>query len=278
MKLAVLSGKGGTGKTFLSVNLAAAGNASYIDCDAEEPNGELFLRTKSQREREVFVRVPEFDEKKCTGCRRCVKFCRFHALAFTGGKPMLFSQVCHFCGGCALVCPAGAVKERKRPVGIVRQGEYKGLCVTAGVLNTGEASAAAVVKKTLEAGLLPDKDAVIDCPAGTGCSVMEVLKAADFCALAAEPTAFGFHDFKMAYTLVRLFKKPCLVIINKETAPYPPLEDFCIQEGLSPPAHIPQSGKAAKLCAEGLLACEREEEYAQMFGRLWRRIKEEASV
>ena len=97
MKIAVLSGKGGAGKTFISVNLAAAaGDASYIDCDVEEPNGRLFLKPDGCSEKEVFTLLPEFDGEKCDGCRKCVEFCRFNALVYVAGQPMIFPEICHY--------------------------------------------------------------------------------------------------------------------------------------------------------------------------------------
>jgi MinD superfamily P-loop ATPase containing an inserted ferredoxin domain len=115
MKIAVLSGKGGTGKTFVSVNLAAAAKkATYIDCDVEEPNGHLFLNPEKLKKQSVTIRIPTFDAEKCTGCRKCIDFCRFNALVYVNDKPMVFSEVCHSCGGCSLVCSENAVIESEK--------------------------------------------------------------------------------------------------------------------------------------------------------------------
>ena len=141
MKIAVLSGNGGAGKTFVSVNLAAAaGRAVYIDCDVEEPNGRLFLKPENLQRETVTRMLPQFDKDKCVGCRKCVDFCRFHALAFVKKKPMLFEEVCHSCGGCQMVCPAEAVSWRQHPVGAVEIGTRDEITVITGELNIGEAS------------------------------------------------------------------------------------------------------------------------------------------
>ena len=110
MKIACLSGKGGAGKTLVAVNLiAAAAEGTYIDCDVEEPNGRLFLKPEKTQTEIVSTLLPEFDAEKCTGCKQCVEFCRFHALMYIKEKPMVFSEVCHSCGGCMLVCPERAI-------------------------------------------------------------------------------------------------------------------------------------------------------------------------
>ena len=91
MKIACLSGKGGAGKTMVAVNLAAAApQATYIDCDVEEPNGRLFLHPTHVQETPVCTLLPSFDAQRCSGCKKCVEFCRFHALVYVKNKPMLF--------------------------------------------------------------------------------------------------------------------------------------------------------------------------------------------
>jgi MinD superfamily P-loop ATPase len=239
MTVAVLSGKGGTGKTFVSVNLAAASkDAAYLDCDVEEPNGRLFLKPEQVLSSPVTVPLPAFDGEKCTGCRKCVEFCHFNALVFVKNKPMVFPEVCHSCGGCALICPEHAVTETPRQVGIVEEGLSGGIRVVTGILNPGEVSAIPVIKAVLQKGMHAEGLTVVDCPPGSGCSVMESVSRADYCLLVAEPTAFGFHNFKMVHKLVRLLHKSCGVVINKASGEYLPLEAvLCGDRYAHPPAH-----------------------------------------
>ena len=156
MKLAVLSGKGGTGKTLVSVNLAAvAGDAVYIDCDVEEPNGHLFFRPKGVCSKPVSVKIPVVDEKRCIGCRACVEFCKFNALAYIKDTLLVFEELCHSCGGCLLFCPEHALTEKERIIGEVQYGTSEKVKVITGRMNTGEASGIPIIKK-----LLADNDSV----------------------------------------------------------------------------------------------------------------------
>lgn len=279
MRIAVLSGKGGTGKTFVSVNLAAAAqNATYIDCDVEEPNGRLFLKPASCIEHQVFTRIPKFDIEKCDGCRKCVDFCQFNALIFVKNRPIAFPDVCHACGGCTRICPKKAVIEMERSIGIVQIGRYHSIDVVTGVLNPGEVSAVPVIKAALEAGSAKGAISVIDSPPGSGCSVMESVMASDGCVLVAEPTAFGFHNFKMVHKLVTLLGKPCFVVMNKGEEPYRLLEDFCEKNKVPILLRIPYSTKLAKFGAEGKLAYEQDKQCAAWFDCLLKLLWQEVAA
>lgn len=276
MKVAVLSGKGGTGKTFVSVNLAvAAHSATYIDCDVEEPNGSLFLKPNNITVTTVHTLLPDFDTSKCTGCRKCVDFCHFNALAFIKGKPSVFAEICHSCGGCRMVCPAGAVAEHARPVGRIERGAYGEVSAVTGVLNLGEASAVPVIRAALAEGLTGKGHMVIDCPPGSGCPVLECVSASDYCVLVAEPTAFGLHNLQMVVEMVQLLKRRCGVAINKMEAPYEPLEDYCRQNSIPVLCRIPYSETLAKLNAAAHIAYEQDESSRALFDTLLQRVQAE---
>ncbi len=280
MKIAVLSGKGGTGKTFVSVNLAkaaqrACGEATYMDCDVEEPNGRLFLKPTDVEQRTIGVPLPTFDETLCNGCRTCVSFCKFHALVYIRNAPMVFPEVCHGCGGCALVCPQKAVKEISRPVGVVEQGQHQGLGVVTGELHPGEASGVPVISGVLKAG--QGAAVVIDCPPGSSCAVMESVSQADGCVLVAEPTAFGFHNFKMVHQLVTLLGKPIYVVVNKADGRYAPLETFCQDTHTPILERIAYDAQLGAWGAQGLVAYDQDTVWASRFDRLWDTLTQEVT-
>ncbi len=270
MKIACLSGKGGAGKTFVAVNLAAAaGKCTYIDCDVEEPNGRLFFKPTEVTQEVVSTRIPKFDKEKCTGCRKCVDACRFHALMYIKEKPMLFPEICHNCGLCQMVCPAEAVSESEKPIGMLEIGRHGKVEVVTGVLDPGEVSGVPVIRQALKkSGELT----ILDCPPGSACSVMESIMDADICILVVEPTAFGFHNFQMVYELARLLKKTCGVVINKEMETYEPLETFCIENRLPVLARIPYDPNLAEQIAADQIAVEYFPEEAVQFKELLERI------
>lgn len=165
MRIAVLSGKGGTGKTLVSVNMAAAAKTSnYIDCDIEEPNGHLFFKPEGIKEKEIAIKIPSVNEQLCNGCRICVDFCKFNALAYINGTLKIFDEVCHSCGGCALFCPEKALSEKDKVIGKVQKGISDNVTVNTGILNIGEASGIPIIKKLLAEASSGKDITFIDCP------------------------------------------------------------------------------------------------------------------
>lgn len=277
MIIAVLSGKGGTGKTLVSVNLAsAAGASTYIDCDVEEPNGHLFFKPENVQEENVSVLIPMLDDERCDGCRKCVDFCRFNALAFIRNKPIVFEEVCHSCGGCMLVCPTNALSEKEKVIGKVQKGQSEQVKVYTGILNIGEASGVPIIKRLLsESSLDENKLTVIDCPPGSSCIVMESIKDADYCVLVAEPTLFGVHNLNMVYELVSLFNKPFGVILNKCLQDENPTEKFCIEKDIPILGRIPYDTRLGSLNSNAKIAVREEDQYREMFSALLDTVRKE---
>lgn len=277
MRIAVLSGKGGTGKTLVSVNLAAVAKTSiYVDCDVEEPNGHLFFKPEGVREEEVTVKIPELKDTLCNGCRKCVDFCQFNALAYAKNKLIIFEEVCHSCGGCVLLCPEKALTEKEKVIGRIQRGISDEVAVHTGILNTGEASGVPIINELLAGkNLEAEKTIVIDCPPGSACIVMESIKDADYCILVAEPTLFGAHNLNMVYDLVKLFNKPFGVVLNKCLGEDNPSDKFCAERNIKILARIPFDRELGILNSNAEIAVHKNEEYRKMFSSLFELIKTE---
>ncbi len=277
MRIAVLSGKGGTGKTLVSMNLAAiAKTSTYIDCDVEEPNGHLFFKPEEVQEEEISVKVPKVNSELCNGCRKCVDFCKFNALAYIKNKLIVFDEVCHSCGGCIMLCPEKALTEKEKIIGKVQKGTSDEVTIYTGILNTGEASGIPIIKKLLtEESPETNKQTFIDCPPGSACIVMESIKDADYCILVAEPTLFGVHNLNMVYELVKLFNKPFGVVLNKCLEEENPAEKFCLEKNIKILGRIPFDTNLGTLNSNAEIAVSKNEKYQNMFSSLMKTVTKE---
>lgn len=277
MNIAVLSGKGGTGKTMVSVNLATvAGPSAYVDCDVEEPNGHLYFRPEDVIRECVSVPVPESDPDKCNGCMECIRFCRFNALAYSLDRLMLFNDMCHSCGGCSVVCPQKAITERQRPIGYVESGISDDVDVYTGIINVGESAGIPIIDRLIEIAISScTGDVFIDCPPGSSCSVMKSIKDADFCVLVAEPTIFGVHDLKMVVELVSSFDKKFGIVLNKTVeGEANPTEEYCLENGIPIIGRIPFDRELGDLTSDARIASKVSIVFENMFRKILSNIAE----
>lgn len=258
MNIVVLSGKGGTGKTTISTNLAILLKANYIDCDVEEPNGFIFLEPSDLKSKDVNIEIPKIDTEKCNLCGDCAKACQFNALAKAKDRIILFEKLCHSCGTCQLVCPMDAIDYINRPIGVIEEGQKEEMILKRGILNIGEPMAVPVLKQLLE-DLPNDKINLLDSPPGTSCNVVNVLHHGDYAILVTEPTAFGLHDLKMAVELVRQFNMPFGLIINKAEEDNNYLDKYIEEENIRLLGSIPFKREIAERYSRGETILEIEE-------------------
>ena len=249
MKIVVISGKGGTGKTTLATNLSKVMNLSYVDCDVEEPNGHIFLKPLIETTKPVTIPNPVFDSNKCILCGKCTEFCQFNALAKVLTDIKLFSSLCHGCGACFYGCPENAIEEVPRVIGHIEVGKkfYKGS------LNIQEPMGGPIIS---ELNQMVHEDAIFDAPPGTSCSVVKTLEGANYAILVTEPTQFGLHDLKLAVELVRSMKIPFGVIENRSLEQVDMVRSYCKEASIEYIYALPFSRTAASTYATGKLLIE----------------------
>lgn len=254
MIIAVASGKGGTGKTTLSVAMAfaAVGPVRLLDCDVEEPNSHFFVRPTIERTEKVSRLVPTVNQALCNGCGKCAQLCQFNALAALGSKTLVFPELCHSCGGCIRICPAGAITEVPLAIGTLEIGRHGDVEFMAGRMDVGQAMSPplirAVKKHAMDTGLT-----LIDCPPGTACPFVTAVKGCDAVILVTEPTPFGLHDLKLAIATLRELNLPFGVVVNRILDEDNLVSAYCREEGIPLLLQIPEDRRVAEAYSRGEL-------------------------
>lgn len=282
MKIAIASGKGGTGKTTVATNLAASlyrtgQKVQYLDCDAEEPNGHIFLKPEIESSEDVTVGIPEVDQKKCTGCGRCGQLCQYSAITCVKGKVLVFEELCHSCGGCMAVCPEGAIVEKQRKVGVVEFGKSGGMSFGHGKLNIGAIQTPAVIRYVKQRAV-DETITILDVPPGTSCPVVESIKGSDFILLVTEPTPFGLNDLELAVGMVRELKIPFAVAVNRSDIGDDGVRQYCQKEEIEVLLEIPNDRKIAEAYSRGIMIVDALPEYKEKFLYLYAQITEQVTV
>jgi len=269
MKVAIASGKGGTGKTTVAVNLAfAMGSAvTLLDCDVEEPNAHLFVRGAPLSREPVQVPAPVIDESRCDGCGECGRFCAWHAIVALKGAPLVFPELCHGCGGCVRVCPRGAISERPRRIGYLDVSSAGRVTLASGCLDVGEAMAPPLIRAVL-ARAQAAAEIVIDAPPGASCPMVAAVRGADAALLVAEPTPFGLHDLRIAVETVRSLGVPFGVVVNRADSGDDGVRVYCAGEGVPIFAEIPNDRRIAEAYSRGERIIEAVPEYGGFMARI----------
>ncbi len=279
MRIAVASGKGGTGKTTvatsLALSLAPRQPVLFLDCDVEAPNAHLYLRPSFRAQKEAVILLPQINAAKCSACGKCAEVCQFHALALIGKKVLVFPQLCHGCGSCTLNCPEGAITEKPNPIGVLEAGQTDSRIVFAqGILTISEPMPTPIIRqlKRWKKGN-PDQTVILDTPPGASCSVVETVRGSDFVLLVTEPTPFGLHDLKQMVGIVREMGIPAGVVINRDGIGNGSLEAYCTAEHIPILLRIPFDRAIAEGTAKGQSLIDIYPAYGEIFRQVPERIK-----
>ncbi len=258
--IAIASGKGGTGKTTLSTNMAAfiAEREAVVlaDLDVEEPNSGLFFRAEPVHQEVNYKAIPQWDESKCTLCGICTKACNYHAVIRLGPSIVVFPELCHSCYACSELCPEAALPMVQKKTGILSEFRTGNLHFIESRLDIGEEQAVPAIAKTKKYAAEKHPKVrltLYDSPPGTSCPVIEAVRDADLVILVTEPTPFGLHDLKLAVETLKVFGIPFGVVINRYGTGNKEVDEYCHQEQIPVLARIPDSRRIAELYSAGKL-------------------------
>jgi MinD superfamily P-loop ATPase len=273
MIISVASGKGGTGKTSVAVNMAlSVGNVQFIDCDVEEPNAHLLLHQKLHKIQPVYTFIPLVDEALCSHCGDCSKFCQYNAIFVSPQKVLVFPDLCHSCGGCELVCPKKAIGWEKYRIGTLKFCSIGDSALVYGELDVGKPLAVPVIKAAKQQ-LTKSKIVILDSPPGASCPFVETVRGSDFCILVTEPTPFGLHDLKITIQILRRMMVPFGVIVNRAGLGDKKVYDYCKEENIHILMEIPYERKIAELYSRGVPFSLEMPQWTEKFQTLYSAIR-----
>lgn len=280
MKIAIASGKGGTGKTTISTNLALSMASDHrvllADMDVEEPDSALFIKGSHEEERIVTRDFPVWDSDSCTLCGECQEICNFNAVIRIASGIMIFPNLCHSCHACSELCREGALPMKPSRIGVINRFERGNLTFVEGRIDIGQEQAVPLIKSVgeyIDAIAGEDTVIIMDSPPGASCPVMEVVDQSDFVILVTEPTPFGLNDLQIAVETVRLLDKPFGVIINRSTLGDNAVSDYCRSEKINVIASLPNSLNIARIYSSGGLSCGMDEDMSREIGKVKAFIK-----
>ena len=274
MKITIASGKGGTGKTTIAVNLALSlENSMLIDCDVEGPNSHIFFKEPMVKLKDVSIPAPEFDLETCTLCGKCAKFCQYNAISVVGEKLLFFKELCHGCGGCKIICPVNAISEVEHKIGIIEKGGNKDLTLYHGLLNISEPFGVPIIRE-LKEFTDDSKITIFDSPPGTACPAVETMRDVDFCILVTEPTPFGLHDLTLTVEVIREIGTPFGVVVNRDSIGDDRVDRYCEKENIPLISKIPNNLEIAKLYSDGIPMVIGLPKYRRLFTQMFEKVKE----
>lgn len=277
-KIAVASGKGGTGKTTVSTNLthflAQTQPVLLADMDVEEPDSHIFVDGELWQEKKVYKEVPSLIEDRCTGCGRCKEVCAFNAITLIGKRVLFFNELCHSCYACVELCPHQAIEMKPQILGQLTQLNDKNLTFLEARLDIGQEQAVPLIKQSFNyiEQNIPAEIGIIDSPPGSSCPVVETVKNCDYVFLVTEPSPFGLNDLKIAVDTVKLLQKDFSIIINKDDGEENIIREYCKKENLELLAGIPEKQSIAELYSKGSLIYQKDDDFLKEIEKIAKKV------
>lgn len=270
-KIAIASGKGGTGKTFVATNifsslLTVKKNVVLADCDAEAPNSGAFFEKILIETKDVTQPVPVIDTGKCTYCSKCHEYCNYNAIFILPPSKVIsvIEDLCHGCGACTVACPEGAITEKPVSLGKVTLYSVDGnKSLIESRMNIGVMSPVKVIKEAVKSIDGDAEIAILDSPPGTSCPFIQTVAPADYVILVTEPTPFGLSDLKQSVETLRTMAKPCGVIINRSGTGNNGIYQYLSAEKIPLLLEIPFKKETAMTYSKGDLVVKEDHAFAE---------------
>lgn len=268
MEIAIISGKGGTGKSCISASFATLSEKVVLaDCDVDAAN--LFIIFNPVHEEEqVFVSGQKavIDYELCTSCGECINFCRFDAICYVDGKVIISETACDGCHLCARICPFEAIGMVDEDKSRMYSGSFRNGKMVYGRLSPGEENSGKLVNMVREKAKSMAKEhqietVIIDGPPGIGCAAISTITGVDTVIVVTEPTLSGLHDLKRMLQVTSNFNLKTNVLINKfdlNSEMTVAIEEYCNQKNIKLIGKIPFDPQVVK----AMVNCQSIIEYA----------------
>jgi len=289
MNIAIASGKGGTGKTFVSTNLFwviqhEGFPVTIVDCDAEEPNVTEFITGEVLADRTISQIIPVINPEQCVFCGKCQEYCSYNAIIFLPSSHFIqvIEDLCHDCGACLVACKYGAITEKKKKIGIVRNLFFN--ChaqIIESRTEIGVYSSVPLIKEAIkEAVNDPTENLfnILDSPPGISCPFIATVDKADYVVLVTEPTPFGLNDLKLSVETLKHLEKPFGVLVNRAKLGNLEVYDWLQENSIPLLLSIPMDREIARIYSEGHILAEEQPAYRDLFVELFRRIKKQVNA